>query len=104
MAGRAYKGPWPSPLDKIREKGLQNSATWNPGVIPNSSGEDKDVTVTGAALGDFVMVSFSLDVTGIVLDAQVTSANTVTAVMSNNTGQSKNLAEGTLYVKVIPRT
>jgi len=104
MAGRKYKGPWASPLEKIREKGLQGSATWNPGVIPNSSGEDKDVTVAGAALGDFAMAAFSLDVTGVVLNAQVTAANTVTAVMSNNTGQSKNLAEGTLYVKVIPRT
>ena len=104
MATQKNIGPWSSPLDKLREKGLQASATWNPGVIPNSSGEDKDVTVTGAALGDFALVSFSLDVTGIVLDAQVTAANTVTAVMSNNTGQSKNLAEGTLYVKVIPRT
>ena len=103
MSGRERNGPWPSPLDKVRHQGLQAEVTWDPGVIPNSSGEEKEVTVAGAALGDFAVVSFSLDVAGVVLDAQVTAANTVTAVLSNNTGQSKNLAEGTLRVKVIPR-
>ena len=91
-------------LEKLREAGLTASSTWDPGVIPNSSGEELDVTVTGAALGDFALVSFSLDTTGVILDGQVTAANTVTATLSNNSGQSKNLAEGTLYVKVIPRT
>lgn len=101
---RKNLGPWPSPLDKVREKGLTGSATWNPGAI---SGElAKEVTVTGAALGDFAQASFSLDVQDLLLDAEVTAANTVTCILTNpvSSSDTTNLAEGTVYVKVDPRT
>lgn len=101
---RKRKGPWPSPLDKIREAGLTGSATWDPSSIAAGAEEAQEVTVTGAALGDFCLVSFSVDVADLVLDAQVTVANTVTCVLANNTGGAINLASGTVYVKVIPRT
>ncbi|GAG95369.1 unnamed protein product [marine sediment metagenome] len=99
---RKHLGPWPSPLDKVREAGLTGSETWDPG---NISGEQStEVTVTGAALGDFAEASFSLDVEDLILDAQVTAANTVTCILVNKTGGNINLDEGTLYVKVDPRT
>jgi len=101
---RKKLGPWPSMLDKLREEGLTGSATWNPGSIANYEEEAKEVTVTGAALGDFAIASFSLDVTDLVLNAQVTAANTVTCILANNTGGAVNLDSGTVYVKVIPRT
>ena len=82
---------------------LSGSDTWNPASIGNGAEEAKEVTVTGAALGDFVMASFSLDVTDLVLNAQGTAANVVTAVLSNNTGGAIDLASGTVYVKVIKR-
>lgn len=104
MSGRKRKGPWRSPLDKIREAGLTGSETWDPGSIGDGNEEAKEVTVTGAALGDFCLVSFSVDVVDLVLDAQVTVANTVTCVLANNTGGAIDLASGTVYVKVIPRT
>ena len=63
--------------------------------------EAKEITVTGAALGDFILVSFSLDVADLTLTAQVTTANTVTAVLANNTGGAIDLAEGTVKAKVI---
>ncbi|MCK5601644.1 hypothetical protein KAR91_07245 [Candidatus Pacearchaeota archaeon] len=99
---RKHLGPWPSPLDKVREAGLTGSETWDPGDI---SGElSEEVTVTGAALGDFAKASFSLDVEDLILNAQVTAANIVTCVLVNKTGSDVDLAEGTLYVKVDPRT
>ena len=79
------------------------SATWDPGSIANGAEEAKEVTVTGAALGDYAIASFSLDVTDLVLDAQVTAANTVTCILANNTGGAVDLGEGTVYVLVIKR-
>jgi hypothetical protein len=79
------------------------SATWNPAEIANGAEEAKEVTATGAQLGDFAIASFSLDVTDLVLDAQVTAANTVTCILANNTGGAIDLAEGTVYVRVMGR-
>lgn len=80
---------------------LSGSATWNPGSIASGAAEAVNITVTGAALGDFVLaVSFSLDVTDLVLTAAVTAPNTVTAVLANNTGGAVDLAEGTIAALV----
>ena len=80
---------------------LEGSDTWDPGSIANGAKEPKNVTVTGAALGDFATASFSLDVQDLVLNAQVTGTNTVTCILANNTGGAIDLGEGTVYVKVI---
>lgn len=83
---------------------LTGSATWNPSSIGDGNEEATEVTVTGASLGDYVIgVSFSLDVEDLVLDAQVTSANTVTCILANNTGGAIDLAEGTVRVVVMKR-
>ena len=82
---------------------LSASPTWNPGSIAAGSMEAKDVTVTGAVLGDFAQASFSLDITDLVLDAKVTAADTVTCVLSNNTAGAVDLASGTIYVRVTVR-
>jgi hypothetical protein len=78
--------------------------TWDPGSIAIGGSETTTVTATGAVLGDFAMASFSLDTQGLTLTATVTSANTVTAVLSNNTAGAVDLASGTIYVRVFPRT
>jgi hypothetical protein len=77
------------------------TATWNPGSIASGAEEAKEITVSGAALGDFVLVSFSLDVSDLTLTANVTAENTVTAVLANLTGAAVNLAEGTVKVLVL---
>ncbi len=80
---------------------LTGSATWNPGNIADGDEQTQTVTVTGAALGDFVTaVSFSLDVSDLQLTADVTVANQVTCVLSNSTGGNIDLAEGTVRVRV----
>lgn len=88
-------------LARIVNSYLVGSTAWDPGSIADGDEEAKEVTVTGAALGDFVLASFSLDVADLVLNAQVTSANVVTAILSNNTGIPIDLASGTLYIRVI---
>jgi hypothetical protein len=80
------------------------SATWDPGNIADGDEEATTITVTGAALGDFVLVSFSLDIADLVLSGAVTAADTVTAVLANNTGAGVDLASGTVYARVLSRT
>ena len=77
------------------------SVAWDPSAIADGNEEAKEVTVTGAALGDFVMASLSVDVADLVLDASVTAANTVTMVLANNTGGSIDLTAATSYACVI---
>lgn len=80
---------------------LVATQTWNPASIADGDEVAVDVTVTDAELGDFAIASFSLDITDLVLDAQVTAANTVTCVLANNTGAAVDLASGTLRVMVM---
>lgn len=81
---------------------LNAETTWDPGSIADGDEEAKEITVTGAVLGDFVLASFSLDVQDLALVASVTAADTVTAQLLNNTGGAIDLAEGTLRVRVMP--
>jgi hypothetical protein len=89
---------------KVSDGSFTGSVAWNPGSIADGDEEAKDITVTGAALGDFALVSFSLDVADLVLNGQVTAANTVTAILANNTGGAIDLGSGTVYAKVFPAT
>ena len=85
-----------------RLSGFTAEATWNPGSILDGNEEVVEVTVPGARLGDFAFASFSVDVADLVLSADVTAADTVTAILANNTGGAIDLASGTLRVKVVP--
>lgn len=82
---------------------LTGSATWDAAEIADGDMESKDITVTGAALGDFVLVSLSIDNADLTLIGTVTAANTVTATLSNNTGSAVDLASCTVRALVLPR-
>lgn len=84
--------------------GLQGSATWNASSIADGDMESKDVTVTGAAIGDFVEASMGVDVVDLGISAQVTAADTVTVTLLNNTGGAVDLASTTVRVRVLPKT
>ena len=87
-----------------RNMGSDGSTTWNPGNVADGEMVSKDVTVTGVVLGDFAMVSFSLDIADLVLDANVTDDETVTVTLTNDgIGAGVNLAEGTLRVRVFKK-
>ena len=79
---------------------MSGTATWDPGSIEDGNEEAKEITVTGAALGDLVVCSFSLDVTDLVLRGAVTAANTVTAILANNTGGAIDIGSGTVRALV----
>jgi hypothetical protein len=79
---------------------LTGSKTYDPASIADGAGDSTTVTVTGAALGDFVQVSFSNDLQGILLTGYVSAADTVTARFQNETGGAIDLASGTLRARV----
>jgi hypothetical protein len=82
---------------------LQGSVSWDPGSIAAGAREQKDITVTGAALGDFAIGSFSSDLLSLDISAHVNSTNLVSVMLYNNTGSAINLAAGTVYAKVIKK-
>ena len=83
-----------------RRSYLEGSATWDAASIADGDEEAKEITVTGAALGDFCLCSHSVDVVDLVLSGQVTAANTVTASLANNTGGALDLGSGTVRARV----
>lgn len=87
-------------LVRITGEGKTEEATWNPANIAAGSSTSVAVTVSGAALGDFALASFSLDLSGCALSAYISAADTVTVVLFNPTVAAVDLAEGTLTVRV----
>lgn len=84
---------------------LCGSAVWAVSSIADGDEEAKEVTITGAALGDYVLASLSVDIADLVLNAQVTAANTITCILANNTGGAIDLADTTVvYVMVIKKS
>lgn len=82
-------------------KYLSTTATWNPGSVAAAGQTSTTVTLTGAALGDVALCSFSLDLQLLQLTANVSAANTITCVLQNGTAGPIDLASGTLRVSVL---
>ena len=82
---------------------IDETKTWDPGSLSTGTGETTNVTVTGAALGDFVMVAPPYDLQDCLLTGYVQATNTVEIRLQNETASSVvNLASGAWRVKVIP--
>ena len=84
-----------------KNSNLVGTATYDPGSLADGVGATTTVTVTGAALGDICLVSFSLDLQGITLTSYVSAANTVSVRFQNETTGTLDLASGTLKAVVI---
>lgn len=69
-----------------------NSATATLGTIANGASNNVGITIASAVLGNTVTASCSVDLQGMSISGYVTTANTVTVVVTNNTGTSKTLA------------
>lgn len=81
---------------------IDGSATWDPGSLADGAGETSSaITATGAALGDFVLVSAPYDLQGITATGYVSAANAVKIRLQNETGGTIDLASGTWRVRVI---
>lgn len=78
---------------------LNGSVTYAAGAVTNNSFTAVAVTVTGAALGDFAVASFSADIDDVQMNAVVTAGNTVIVTFYNNTGGAKTPV-GDVFVRV----
>jgi hypothetical protein len=82
---------------------LSGSATYDTASLNDAAGATTTVTVTGAALGDFVMVSLGVDLAGISVTGYVSAADTVAVRIQNESGGTLDLASTTIRVRVIPQ-
>lgn len=83
---------------------LSGSATYNPGSLADGAGETSaDITVTGAALGDAVVVNPPYELQGITVTGYVRAANAVVVRVQNESGGVIDLASGTWFVTVLPK-
>lgn len=80
-----------------------SSAAWTPGAITTGTQVTTTVTVAGAVLGNYVLASLNIDLQGCVMTAYVSSANTVTVNILNETGGTITLAAALLSVRVTPQ-
>lgn len=71
------------------------STVWNPASMANATGlTSPNITVTGAAFGDFVDVNAPYTLAGVTATGYVVSANTVAITIHNGTGAIVDLASG----------
>ncbi len=81
------------------------SVTADIASIADGNEVNQSVTCTGAALGDMVLVSCSIDTADLTLTGTVTSANTVEVIVANNTGGAVDLGSATYkVVSLSPRS
>lgn len=86
--------------NKIRIKDIDTvilkQETINPSNLVDGAGETVQVTgVTGATLGDFVLVSAPYDLQDIIVTAYVQDEGVVEIRIQNESGSTVNLASGT---------
>lgn len=79
---------------------ITNVAAYDPPSLANGGAINTTLTATGAAVGDYVQVSYSVNLNGVGIVAWVSSANTVTVRFTNNTGGTVDLATGNIKVRV----
>lgn len=80
---------------------LIGDVSWDPGSISDGDEAVTDIPVEGASIGDFVLVSASVDILDLTLTGAVTGNNTVTVQLSNSTGGAIDLGFGRYNALVI---
>lgn len=77
------------------------NVVWDAPNMANATGATSpNITVTGAAFGDFVEVSSSVSFAGLVAFGYVSAANTVVIRLHNGTGSAVNPGSATYFVAV----
>lgn len=80
---------------------FSGSATYDAPSIAVGASASATVTVTGAALGDYVeRISLGVSAAGLTVTGYVSAANTVTVVLANLTAAAVDLASTTINVEV----
>lgn len=96
--GLKQPGKPPESLFQVVLNGLD---TLDPTSIAASATLTATIAVTGAALGDYVIVAPPYDLQGIVATGYVSVADTVEIVLFNPTAGAIDLASGDWKVKVL---
>jgi len=99
------------PLNKLGQVNILSTTTGYQGTvfygtqaysattITNGNRAVVTITTPNAALGDMVTASYDKDLQGITMFGYVNATNSVTLILSNNTGGSVTLAAGNFYVQ-----
>lgn len=83
---------------------LTGSAVYDAASLADGAGVTSTITVTGAALGDYVIgLSCSVDLQGVLLTGYVSAANTVSFRLQNETTGAVDLASATYRAVVAPQ-
>jgi len=81
---------------------INATTTFDPASLATVTGViSSAITVQGAALGDFVLVSAPYDLAGVTTNGYVSAANTVRIALFNTTAGTVDLASGTWKIKVL---
>lgn len=81
---------------------LSGSTTFDPSSLTTYTGvTSSGITVAGAALGDIVLVSSSIDQGGVMANGYVSAANTVKITVFNATAGTIDLASSTWKIRVL---
>jgi hypothetical protein len=91
-------------VNSSTSKPLSGFKTWDPASVSSGSSVTTTVTVSGAQIGQYVRVGFSLTLQGLQLTGYVSAVDTVTVVLSNLTGAPIDLGSGILQVEAIRLT
>lgn len=81
---------------------LTGSATYDAANLVDKAGESTNITVTGAALGDFALISTGIDMSGITVTGYVSAADTVTLRVQNETTGTLDINSQTIRATTIP--
>lgn len=92
--------PWSQSASTITFSGmrLEGSKTYDPPSVANGAQTTTTVTVPGAQVGDFALASFGGALSGMRLSAEITAADTATALFRNDSGGAVDLGSSTLRV------
>lgn len=77
----------------------QGSTTYAPPSLANGAYTSENVTVTGAAIGNYAVAAFGASLMGVTMTASVSAANTVTVTFTNSTGATVTLPSSTLSAR-----
>jgi hypothetical protein len=92
---------WQPTMVAMSYKGFSNSVTYDPPSLATATQQSVTVTLTGATVGNTVVVAFNQPLHGTRMWGEVTGANTVTVYHRNDTGTTVDVPSGTLTAKII---
>lgn len=80
---------------------ITHTSTLNVASLADGAGSTEVVAVPGAALGDFVLVSFATDVLDVTITGYVQAAGVVELRVQNESAGTRDLASTTIRIVVL---